>query len=300
MLDLPEVVNNKALAVGALEWIEGLEGLVRGLEHEWSIEVGAVLPGATEAFVAEAVLADGTPAVLKLVIPRSSQAAKEEITVLRIADGEGCVKLLRADEVRGALLVERLGPSLHDLALPIDQRHEILCAAAERVWRPAPECGLPSGADKGQWLSEFIVATWEALNRPCAQRVIDHALGCAERRISAHDDERAVLVHGDIHEWNALRADDGFKLIDPDGLLAEAEYDLGILMREDPTELLEGNAFDRASWLACRCHLDAVAIWEWGVVERVSTGLLCTQVDLQPIGREMLATAEHLAGLVDR
>ena len=42
-------------------------------------------------------------------------------------------------------------------------------------------------------------------------------------------------MHGDVHQWNALQAaGGGFKLVDPDGLLAEAEYDLGILMREDP------------------------------------------------------------------
>lgn len=27
----------------------------------------------------------------------------------------------------------------------------------------------------------------------------------------AHDDERAVFVHGDVHEWNTLAAGDGFK-----------------------------------------------------------------------------------------
>jgi streptomycin 6-kinase len=45
-------------------------------------------------------------------------------------------------------------------------------------------------------------------------------------------------VHGDVHQWNALEApadvEQGFKLVDPDGLLAEAEYDLGVIMREDP------------------------------------------------------------------
>jgi streptomycin 6-kinase len=44
-----------------------------------------------------------------------------------------------------------------------------------------------------------------------------------------------------------------------------------------------------------RCGLDATAIWEWGVVERVSTGLLCTRVDLQPLGRDMLAAADQVA-----
>jgi streptomycin 6-kinase len=43
--------------------------------------------------------------------------------------------------------------------------------------------------------------------------------------------------------------------------------------------------------------LDLTAIWEWGVVERVSTGLLCTQVGLQPVGRDMLAAAQIVAEL---
>jgi len=102
-------------------------------------------------------------------------------------------------------------------------------------------------------------------------------------------------VHGDLHDGNALRAGDGWKLIDPDGLLAEAEYDLGIIMREDPLDLLSGDARERARWLAELSGLDATAIWEWGVVERVSTGLLCTEIDLQPVGRQLLAVADRVA-----
>ncbi len=144
-------------------------------------------------------------------------------------------------------------------------------------------------------MMDFIPPLWEKLDRPCSARAVDYALNCATRRIAAHDDERAVLVHGDIHEWNALQAGDGFKLVDPDGLLAEAEYDLGILMREDPVELMSGNARDRAAKLARRTGLDAPAIWEWGVVERVSTGLLCTDIDLQPVGRQMLEAADRFS-----
>ena len=72
------------------------------------------------------------------------------------------------------------------------------------------------------------------------ERTIEHALASAERRIDAHDDERSVLVHGDVHQWNALEADGGYGSADPDGLLAEAEYDMGVLMREDPLELWTG------------------------------------------------------------
>jgi streptomycin 6-kinase len=99
-------------------------------------------------------------------------------------------------------------------------------------------------------------------------------LACAARRIAAHDDERAVLVYGDVHQLNALQVPrrDTFKLVDPDGLLAEAECDLGVMMRNDPLEPLDGDPWDGAHWLAESCGLDATAIWEWGVVERVTSG----------------------------
>jgi streptomycin 6-kinase len=288
-------VRGKAAAFGAAGWLASLPDLIGGLERDWSITVGRSYQDSTEALVADVALADGTPAVLKLCLPRPGAAAQHEITVLRLVNGEGCPRLLRFDLTRQALLLERLGRPMSELGLPIERRHELLCAAAGRIWRPAPDCGLPSGAWKGQWLIEQITAMWEALGHPCTEQAVEHALACAAGRIAAHDDERAVLVHGDVHEWNALRAGDGFKLVDPDGLLAEAEYDLGILMREDPVELMRGDPRDRATWLASRCGLDAEAIWEWGVVERVSTGLLCTQIGLQPVGRQMLAAADHIA-----
>ena len=245
--------------------------------------------------MAEATRADGTPAVLKLMIPRPGDGAAQEIEVLRRVAGEGCVALLEADAERGAMLLERLGPSLFEQGLPLAERLPILCDCAMRVWRPAPDLDLPTGAQKGRWLVDFIADLWEELDRPCSERAVAHARACAERRVAAHRDERALLLHGDVHQWNALRAGAGYKLVDPDGLLAEPEYDLGILMREDPEALMTGDPRERARWLAARAGLDAEAIWEWGVVERVSTGLLCTRIGLQPVGRRMLAAAERVS-----
>jgi streptomycin 6-kinase len=295
VIEIPEVVRRKALVAGADAWLGELPALVARFERDWEFRVGAAFTDATEAFVAPVRLHDGTRAVIKLIVPRDGNAARNEIAVLRLANGDGCAELLRADESCGALLIEHLGPSLNDLGLPSEQRLRILTDVARRVWRPAPEANLPTGADKGRWLVEYITRMWVELDRPCSERAVDYALACAARRITAHDDERAVLVHGDVHEWNALRSADGFKLVDPDGLFAEPEYDLGVLMREDPVELLAGKPYERAYKLAVRSGLDHVAIWEWGVVERVSTGLLLTGIDLQPVGRQMLQAADLVA-----
>ena len=51
-------------------------------------------------------------------------------------------------------------------------------------------------------------------------------------------------------------------------------------------------------WCHLLAHLtttDATAIWEWGLVERVSTGLLCTKHEMQPEAARMLAVADSWA-----
>jgi streptomycin 6-kinase len=294
-VDIPEVVRTKAQRVGAADWLDGLPDLVRALEVEWSITVGRAYPDSTEAYVAEATTAEGTPGVLKVLIPRDDIAVTDEILVLRLADGDGCARLFAADEDRAALLLERLGPSLYDLRLPVDQRHGILCTVAARVWRPAKNVPLPTGAQKGQWLIEFVRRMWAELDRPCTERAVEYAIACAERRIAAHDDEQARLVHGDVHQWNTLRAGTDYKLVDPDGLLADPEYDLGIIMREDPVELMHEGETTRAAKLAKLTGTDPQKIVEWGAIERVSTGLLGTAVGLQPVARQMLLAADRVA-----
>ena len=160
---------------------------------------------------------------------------------------------------------------------------------------PAPDCGLPTGAEKGRWLVDFIEATWEALDHPCSERAVDHALACAERRDRRPRDERAVLVHGDVHQWNALEAADGFKLVDPDGLLAEPEYDLGVLMREDPLELMAGDPARRARWLAA-APVSTPRRSGSGASSSACRPACSAEDRLAARRRQMLAAADRLAG----
>ena len=96
---VPEVVRNKALARGAGDWLDRLPELVDELAGRWRLRLGRVFDGATEALVLEATLPDGVPAVLKLSLPG---IARDELTVLRLADGDGCAKLFHADEALDA------------------------------------------------------------------------------------------------------------------------------------------------------------------------------------------------------
>jgi streptomycin 6-kinase len=294
-LEIPPVVRNKALVAGAELWLEDVDALVADLASEWQFTPRRVFSDASEALVLTVDLTVGGSAVLKLMIPREGSHAENEISVLHLVDGDGCPRLLSWDAERGAMLMERLGTPMSAMALPIAQRHELLCTAAQRIWRRVDDVSLPTGADRGRDLAESIQATWERLDRPLSSAAVDQAPAAAERRIAAHDPATALLVHGDVHQWNALESPRGFLLVDPDGLIAEPEYDLGILMREDPIELMVDDPRSRARRLAASTGCDVTAIWEWGLVERVATGLLLLEIDLQPVAGQMLAAAEHVA-----
>jgi streptomycin 6-kinase len=115
--------------------------------------------------------------------------------------------------------------------------------------------------------------------------------------VAAHREERAVLVHGDVHEWNALAAGDGYKLVDPDGLWAEPEYDVGAILREQPADRSASEVRERAAHLGQSLGLDGVGIWEWACVERLSSGLHLLELGLRDDAKRYLAGATEMAEL---
>jgi streptomycin 6-kinase len=150
--------------------------------------------------------------------------------------------------------------------------------------------------------STFIADLWEQLDRPCSEPALETALAFVLARAKAFDKDRAVLVHGDAHNGNTLQtlsrdsqAQASFKLIDPDGLVAEATYDLGVLMREWIDELLADPVRlgrERCAYLSYLTGADTQAIWQWGVIQCWSTGLLLLRVGQKPLGIQMLKVAE--------
>jgi streptomycin 6-kinase len=277
--------------------LRDLDRLVADIERSWSITVGETLSGGTAAYVARAVTAAGAEVVLKLAPPEIEGKGNfaYELRALELAAGRGCVRLLVADADRGAALLEPLGRRLAELGLSVDEQLRIIASTVRDMWVPVPaEVELPGLQDKAGWLAELIVRLWEQLGHPCAESTIDQALACAHRRGDAFDPARAVLVHGDAHQWNTLEdGRGGFALVDPDGLRGEPEYDLAIPLREVVGTAEQGRAWCRL--LAESAGCDELAVWEWSLVERVSTGLLSVLDEIEPEGTTMLRVADEWA-----
>jgi len=288
--------------VGAA-WLAGLDALVDGLARDWGLALGASLDGGTEALVMEATTAGGRAAILKVTLA-GTRTIDGELRTLRLAAGRGYAEVYRHDAARGAMLLERLGPKLIDLGLSVADQIEAICATLQVAWtRPADIAGLMTGADKATALARLIARRWEETGRPCGGPVIDTALAFAEDRRRAFDPRTAVLGHGDAHAWNTLQVPDSdparFKFVDPDGLFIEPAYDLGISMREWEEELLAGDALAlgraRCALLSRLTGVPEEPIWQWGFLERVSTGLLLAEMGLDEQARAFLTVAEAWA-----
>lgn len=300
MFLLPDRVRDRARSLGpdGEAWVDGLPDLVAGLAADWGLSLGEPLSGGSASLVLRAVDGNGEPVVLKLGQPDGDLT--EQADTLRRAGGRGYARLHRFDGVRNALLVEGLGPSLESAGPAPERTLEVLCALLREAWQ-VPRPTVPSSVpEKAASLGTFIAEAWPALGRPCPERVIERALEYAERRAAAFDPDRSVVVHGDPHPANALqRAGDGYVFVDPDGFLADPGYDLGVVLRDwlaelaaaaEPDELLRG--YGRL--LARRSGVAAEVIWEWGFLERVSTGLYCLRYGAPELGRQFLASAERL------
>lgn len=286
-------------------WVAHLPGLVRELEQLWGVEAGASIAGGSESLVAEATLADGTGAVLKIGLPGSADL-RAEATVFRLAAGRGYAQLLAHDAPRNALLLERLGMPLSRRCESTAARIRAICRTFDDAWVTAgSDHGLMTGAEKARWLADFIAEQWHALGHPCSAKAKNRALDYAEERAAAFSPEECVLVHGDAHAENTLIAEDPgadaplrCKFIDPDGLIAEKACDLAPIMRDWSEELLAGNIRTltraRCDLLAQLTGVPARPIWQWGYMERVSTGLVMLAIGQREEAARTLAVADRL------
>jgi streptomycin 6-kinase len=253
----------------------------------WDLEVEGEYPPSW-AWVARVRLTDGTAAVLKVVRDDEDPQARREAAALEHFGGEAAARVLAHDPQRGALLLECLRPGtpLTELAARDDDAATLAAAdVMRRLRRPAPADGpFPDAAAYG-----------DALHGPAAA-VLASALVAGARAEYADLCASAaapVLVHGDLHHLNVLRAGEGWKAIDPKGVLAEPAYETGALLRNPLGAPLDRPRLERRiALLAEALDLDAARIRAWARAQAVLAAVWCVEDGEDP------AWFTHCAGLL--
>ncbi|MEU6173717.1 aminoglycoside phosphotransferase family protein [Streptantibioticus parmotrematis] len=214
-------------------WLAELPGIVDELLRRWEcVPDGRVTHGAVGVIV-PARRATGEAAVLKVSFPHPGNV--HEPYAFAAWDGRGAVLLHERDDERFAMLLERARPST---LAEVEDGDELVAIAGRlnrRLAVPAPP-GLPRMREEADAWAERIRRDARELTHALPHRVVDTAVATAEEL--GHD-QPDLLVHGDLHAGNVLRADrEPWLAVDPKGRVGDPAHDCGALLKSRVLALL--------------------------------------------------------------
>ncbi|MGB8508083.1 MAG: aminoglycoside phosphotransferase family protein [Pyrinomonadaceae bacterium] len=253
-------------------WLARLPDIIAGYERRWSLTTLPPFAPLTYNYVAPALRADGTDAVLKVGFPNTELL--NEIETLRRYDGVGFVRLLEADADGGALLLERLRPGTMLAQLEDDERATSVAAGVMRRLRlNAPEKhDFPTVA---RWAEGFsrLRRHFKGATGPFPARLVETAETLFAELLASSD--APVLLHGDLHHYNILAAArDGWLAIDPKGVIGEPAYEVGALLRNPLPQLLRApqpsrTLARRVDQLSAELNFDRARVVGWATAQAV-------------------------------
>jgi streptomycin 6-kinase len=213
-----------------------------------------------------AELPDGTPAVLKLIYPH--RESEHEADALELWDGEGAVRLLRRDDSRSAMLIERCEPGTFLAERGQDEALDVLNELLPRLWKRAGSPFRPL-AEEAAWWVESLAAGWKAADRPYERRLLDAALE-ALRELPPTQGEQ-VLVHQDLHGENVLAARrEPWLAIDPKPLTGEREFALASIVRSFELGDTRRDVLHRLDRLTAELGLDRERARGWTIAQTLA------------------------------
>lgn len=280
------------------DWMRAFPAMLKRFQEQWDVvEVGETFPYVGYAWVAPGVRRDGAKVVLKFAPPDKEFAS--EVEALRLYAGEGAARLIAGDTEAVAMLLERLEPGSTLAELDDDvAATEIAGQAMKKLFRPL-KADHPFPTIE-RWGAAFGRVR-EAYHGGCgifppelfepADRIYGELCASAEP---------PVLLHGDLHHWNILRAErEPWLAIDPKGLAGEPAYDTASLLR-NRTEIepdLQALTLRRIAQLSEILGIDRQKILLWAFSQGVLSVLWMFE-DHGTFKEENLALPRALRGLV--
>lgn len=237
---LPERFRQNAFRRGVgrgEKWLRDLPALIGELKADWNLRrVDGPFPNLSYHYVAPCLLADGGEAVLKIGLPEEETDLLTGAEFLRSSDGCGAVRLLRADDERTALLMERVSPG-RDLKEVFAGDEPKALSAAIALFQKLPRSLPPknfSFPSLERWFGDLEKARNTIFPREAvkkARRIFDEL--CA-------DPDPLYLLHGDLHHENILSAGNGeFLAIDPKGVIGKRGYEAAVFLNNHADWILD-------------------------------------------------------------
>ncbi|WP_329494466.1 aminoglycoside phosphotransferase family protein [Kitasatospora herbaricolor] len=215
-------------------WLAELPGIVAELTERWEcVPDGETGHGGVGLVVPVRGRSVGA-AVLKVSFPHPGNV--HEADALAAWGGRGAVLLHERDDPRFAMLLERVRTSTLAAVEDTDRVAAVAGRVCHRLAVPAPP-GLPRLAGRADAWEEQLRRDAGELAHPLPRRVLAAAVATVRELGHRQPD---LLVHGDLHARNILRADrEPWPAVDPKGRVGDPAYDGGTLLKSRAPALLE-------------------------------------------------------------
>ncbi|MEV0256330.1 aminoglycoside phosphotransferase family protein [Streptomyces sp. NPDC050732] len=274
------------------DWLEKLPGAVEQSVALRELTVERThLPGGRSSLVLLVRRADGTPAVLKLVPPRSRP--ESERAALAHWGGLGAARLLDPEFSDGALLLERLHRDVSVRSLPEAKALLEAAGTLRRLWVEPPtghrfetvaeRTGRQADAMRASATADTDVAP-----------LVDAALAARDELLAGESGGVAPrLLHGTFRQSKVLAGDRlPWLAVGPDPVVGDPAFDLARLVRDRVEDLIaspSGASITRrrVKKLAESLEVDQERLRGWTLFRAVESGVRALRVG-RPQDAELL------------
>ncbi|MER6253930.1 aminoglycoside phosphotransferase family protein [Streptomyces sp. NPDC001584] len=244
MIETPEIFTRGTVeregAAGAA-WLAELPGIVDELLARWEcVPDGEVMHGGVGVIV-PVLRRAAEPAVLKVSFPHPGNV--HEPDALEAWGGRGAVLLHERDDERFAMLLERVRSVTLEGVEDGDEVVTVAGRLSRRLAVPAP-AGLPRLREQADSWEEQLRQDEDEWAHALPRYVVDAAVATVRELGRTQPD---VLIHGDLHARNILRADrEPWLAVDPKGYAGDPAYDGGTPLKTRALSLLGAEDLGKA------------------------------------------------------
>ncbi|MFD5410520.1 aminoglycoside phosphotransferase family protein [Streptomyces nojiriensis] len=244
MIEAPEIFTRATVgregAAGAA-WLAELPGIVDELLERWEcVPDGDVMHGGV-GIIVPVLRRDAVPAVLKVSFPHPGNV--HEPDAFEAWGGRGAVLLHERDDERFAMLLERVRTSTLEEVEDGDEVVTVAGRLSRRLAVPAP-AGLPRLREQADSWEDQLRKDERELAHTMPRYAVDAAVATVRELGRTQPD---VLIHGDLHARNILRADrEPWLAVDPKGCVGDPAYDGGTLLKTRALSLVAAEDLGKA------------------------------------------------------
>lgn len=249
------------------KWITDLPGIVDNLRDLWELKNIKPVDNMTFHFVAKAETEFNQPVVIKIGLDKT--VTESEVSALRFFNGHAAVKLLDYDSNYHALLLQQAIPGKSLKSIYPEKCDCVIDEYINTINKL--HCQKNSDIHLFIHISEWLSSLDRIKSDKIPKNLLNKAIQLKNHLLNTSKNE--IILHGDLHHDNVILNGTEWIVIDPKGVIGEAEFEIAAFdvihssefNKEDLRKLFDS----RIKRLSEKSKLDFQRIKDWFFVRLI-------------------------------